>query len=177
MHHNAHWHGFYIPANLWIGTVYNNYYLAEENGWVKHLIWKTIQFERIPDEFVGYFICLLKLRKSKKHFPQLLLSSYSCGLCNHRAQGLAVHVYSLKYKPLVFHVYHAFGRSTIILLWLLNIGLSPNRFENVTLVYHRKETMPAKKYLQNMNIVEYTNFVCVQLKVAFCCLSPQGIFQ
>ena len=28
-----------------------------------------------------------------------------------------------------------------------------------------------------MNIVEYTNFACVQLKVAFCCLSPQGIFQ
>ena len=115
---------------------------------------RSIQFERIPDEFVGYFICLLKLRKSKKHFPQLLLSSCSCGLCNHRAQGLAVHVYSLKYKPLVFHVYHAFGRSMIILLWLLNIGLSPNRFENVTVVYHRKAVIPTKKYLQNMNVVE-----------------------
>ena len=28
-----------------------------------------------------------------------------------------------------------------------------------------------------MRVVEYINFVCLQLKVAFCCLTPQGIFQ
>lgn len=70
-----------------------------------------------------FYICLLKLCKNNKHFPQLLLSLHSCGLSNRRSQGLAV--YSLKCNPLVFHVYHAFGRSMIILLWLLNIGLFP----------------------------------------------------
>ena len=47
-------------------------------------------------------LCLLKLRKSNKHFPQPLLSPYSCGLRNHRAQRQGLAVYSLKYNPLVY---------------------------------------------------------------------------
>ena len=45
-------------------------------------------------------------------------------------------------------VYHAFGRSMIIQLLLLNIGLSPNCFENVTVVYHRKAINYIHKKIQ-----------------------------
>ena len=45
-------------------------------------------------------------------------------------------VYAL--SELIFGFYHAFDRSVIIMLCILNVGLSANRFVNEAVVYHRR---------------------------------------
>ena len=133
---NRHFHFLNFPtvsSLLHIRKILVHWPFLEISGHQKWVVGATLALKQ---KFLAGTLCLLKLHKSNKHFPQPLLSPYSCGLRNHRAQGLAV--YGLKYNPLVFHVYHPFGRSMITLLWLWNIGLSPHRFENVTVVYHRK---------------------------------------